>query len=63
MHVNSVTPQPHKISQTAAQQPNEVAAKREPIGNVNDMSKKAARAIPAQQTNPQGAGTKINLLA
>jgi len=50
------------VNQMAVQPRQEVAGEREPDGDADDMTAKASKIAP-QQINPQGVGTKVDLLA
>jgi hypothetical protein len=57
----SPPPQPQRINELLARQTNEVAGERENDGDSDDVVKTAAPA--ANRMNPQGVGTKVDLLA
>ena len=58
------TQPPWQWNTTSAVQPqNEVAGEREQDGDADDMVQKTAAAPAAQQINPQGVGTKIDVFA
>jgi hypothetical protein len=70
MHIDSTSAQPQRINDLSQkQQTREVAGEREPDGDGDDMTGKAsvtsrtAQAPAAQQVNPQGVGTKVDILA
>ena len=70
MRIDSPSAQPHRINDLlSSQQAKEVPGEREPDGDWDDMTSKASmtsRNVPApaaQQVNPQGMGTKIDILA
>jgi hypothetical protein len=71
MHIDSTSAQPQRMNELLSQknQAREVAGEREPDGDSDDMTGKAsmtsrtAQAPAAQQVNPQGVGTKVNIFA
>ena len=63
MRIDAAMPQPQRINEMAAQQQKEVAGEREPDGDADDTAKAVAKTFRAQQINPQGVGTKVDLLA
>jgi hypothetical protein len=63
MRIDSATNQTRWIWDQTVQPRQEVAGEQEPDGDADDMVKKTAAAPAAQQVNPQGVGTRINLLA
>jgi hypothetical protein len=62
MRIDTAMPQPQRINEMAAQPQKEVAGEREPDGDADDKVRTAARTSLAQQINPQGVGTKVNIL-
>jgi hypothetical protein len=68
MRIDSTSPQPHRINELPSQQTKEVPGEKEPDGDWDDMTGKAATTVKsamtpsAPQINPQGVGTKVNLL-
>jgi hypothetical protein len=71
MHIDSTSAQPQRINELLSPHPGakEVAGEKEPDGDADDMTSKAlmtsrnAQAPAAQQINPQGVGTKVNIFA
>jgi hypothetical protein len=63
MRIDTAMPQAQKINEMAVQPRKEVAGEREPDGVADDAMKVAAKNSPAQQINPQGVGTKVNIFA
>jgi hypothetical protein len=61
MRIDAASPQPQKINELLTRQTNEVAGEREHDGDSDDVAKAAAPA--ASRINPQGVGTKVDLLA
>jgi hypothetical protein len=62
MRIDAAAPQ-HRITEMAAQPHKEVAEKQGPHKDPNDTAKTASKASQAQQVNPQGAGSRIDILA
>jgi len=71
MRIDSTSAQPQRMNELLSQQhqAREVAGEREPDGDADDMASKAsmtsrtAQAPAAQQVNPQGVGTRVNIFA
>jgi hypothetical protein len=63
MRIDASMPQPQRINEVAVQPQKETAAEREPDGDADDAVKQIAKAAPAQQINPQGVGTKVDIFA
>ena len=71
MRIDSTSAQPQRMNEILSQQQKtrEVAGEREPDGDWDDMTSKApataktAQAPAAQQVNPQGVGTRVNIFA
>jgi hypothetical protein len=70
MRIDSTSAQPQRINELLSQQqPKEVAGEREPDGDWDDMTSKAAMASRTAQTpapnqiNQQGVGTKVDIFA
>ena len=62
MRIDSDTQQAQTISNTNIQPRQAVAAERQPDGDVDAAARNAA-APAAQQINPEGVGTRIDLMA
>ncbi len=64
MRIDAAMTQPQRITDMAAlQSQQEVAGEREQDGDADDTVKAAANTSIAQQINPQGVGTKVDLFA
>lgn len=63
MRIDATMPQTQKIDQMAVQTQKEVAGEREPDGDADDAVRQASRTAPAQQLNPQGVGTRVDIFA
>ena len=62
MRIDSAMPQPQRVNEMAAQQQKEIAGEREQDGDADDKVRTAARTSFAQPINPQGVGTKVDIL-
>jgi hypothetical protein len=63
MRIDTATPRQHSIMEMAAQPRKEIAEKQGPSKDPSETAKIASKASQAQQVNPQGAGSKIDILA
>ena len=63
MRIDPTMPQTQRIDQMAVQPQKEVAGEREQDGDADDAVRQASRTAPAQQLNPQGVGTKVDIFA
>lgn len=63
MRVDTSMPQPQRINEMAVPPQRETAAERGPDGDADDAVKQTANAAPAQQVNPQGVGTRVDIFA
>jgi hypothetical protein len=63
MRIDSAMNQPQKITEMAVQPRKEVAGEREMDGDADDAVKVSAKTSPAQQINPQGVATKVDVFA
>ena len=63
MSIDSISSQPQRINEMVAEQTREVPGERENDGDSDDKSLAVARNSAPQQLNPQGVGTKIDLMA
>ncbi|MGA2641452.1 MAG: hypothetical protein ABSG21_11205 [Spirochaetia bacterium] len=63
MRIDAAMPQAQRNNEMAVQPQKEVAGEREQDGDADDAVKVAAKTSPAQQMNPQGVGSKVDLFA
>ncbi len=63
MSIDSVSAPSQRINDLVAQQTREVPGERENDGDSDDKGRTMARTSAPQQLNPQGVGTKIDLMA
>jgi hypothetical protein len=63
MRIDAAMPQPQRINEMAVQPQKEVSGESEMDGDADDAAKTVAKTSPAQQMNPQGVGTKVDLFA